>query len=137
MEFVRDAANPMMTAPVRGSKVRVRSVEVNVLDRLNLFWHYLSNDSPGRENMVKRSKHSRSDPKKSSHKVTIAISDDVRNWFHDLSRMIKNRNGNAPPLSYIIRALINIFMKLDINLKDVKTEKDLKERILEAVNKYL
>ncbi len=87
--------------------------------------------------MVKHSKHSRSDPKKSLHKVTVAIPDDVRNWFYDLSRMIKNRNGNTPPLSHIVRALINIFMKLDINLKDVKTEEDLKQRLLEAVKKYL
>jgi len=87
--------------------------------------------------MVKRSKHSRSQPKKSLHKVTIAISDDVRNWFCDVSRMMKNKNGYTPPLSYVIRALINIFMKIDINLKDVRTEEDLKQRILEAAKKYL
>ncbi len=87
--------------------------------------------------MVKDSKHSRSDPKKSSHKVTIAISDDVRGWFCDLSRTMKEKNGYTPRLSYIIRALINIFMKLNINLKDVRTEEDLKQRILEAVKKYL
>lgn len=45
MEFVRDAGNPMTIAPVRESKVPVRSVQVNVLDKFNRLWHYLANVS--------------------------------------------------------------------------------------------
>jgi len=37
------------------------------------------------------------------------------------------------PRSYIIRALINVFMKLDIKVEGVKTEKDVERRILDAI----
>ncbi len=35
--------------------------------------------------------------------------------------------------SYIIRSLINVSMKLDINVEGIKTEKDLKKGLLRGV----
>ena len=84
---------------------------------------------------VRDYKRFRSEVEKGLHKVTITISDEVLDWFYQMSRRMKKSKGYKLPRSYIIRALINVCMKLDINVKGVKTEKDLEERILEAVKK--
>jgi len=86
--------------------------------------------------VVRDYKRFRSEVEKGLHKVTITISDEVLDWFYQMSRMMKKSKGYKLPRSYIIRALINVCMKLDINVKGVKTEKDLEERILEAVRKH-
>jgi len=83
--------------------------------------------------MAKNYRRFRSEVKKGLHKVNITISDEAIHWFHDLSRKMKNTKGYMLPRSYIIRALINVFMKLHINVKGVRTEKDVERRILEAV----
>jgi len=41
------------------------------------------------------------------HKVTITISDEALDWFHELSKLMKKNGGYKLPRSYIIRALIN------------------------------
>lgn len=51
--------------------------------------------------------------------------------------MMKKNGGYKLPRSYIIRALINVGMKLDIDVKGVKTEKDLEERIIKGCKKTL
>lgn len=86
--------------------------------------------------MAKDYKRFRSEVKKDLRKVTITISDEALDWFYKLSRMMKKKRGYKLPRSYIIRALINVCMKLDINVEGVKTEKDLEERILAAIKKY-
>jgi len=48
---------------------------------------------------------------------------------------MKKNGGYKLPRSYIIRALINACMKLDINVKGVKTEKDMEERIIKGHRK--
>jgi len=85
--------------------------------------------------MVKNYKRFRSEVEKGLRKVTITISDGALDWFHELSRTMKNRRGYKLPRSYIIRALINVFMRLDINVGGVRTEKDLEERISQAIKK--
>jgi len=86
--------------------------------------------------MVKDYKRFRSDVIKGLHKVTITIPDEAIDWFYQLSRTMKKKKGYKLPRSYIIRALISAFMKLDINVAGVKTEKDLEEKILDAIKKY-
>jgi len=86
--------------------------------------------------MAKDYKRFRSEVRKGLHKATIAISDEALDWFYRLRRRMKNNKGYKLPRSYIIRALINVLMKLDINVQAVRTEQDLEERILEAVKKY-
>jgi len=85
--------------------------------------------------MVKKYKRFRSEVKKGLHKVTITISDEALDWFYELSRMMKKKRGYKLPRSYIIRALINVFMKLDINVEGVRTEEHLEERIFQAIKK--
>jgi len=87
-------------------------------------------------NMVKEYKRFRSEVKKGLHKVTITISDEALDWFYELSRRMKEKKGYKLPRSYIIRALINVFMKLDIKVEGVRAEKDLEERILDSIRRY-
>jgi len=86
--------------------------------------------------MVKDYKRFRSEVRKDLHKVTITIPDEALDWFYKLSRTMKKKKGYKLPRSYVIRSLINVCMKLDINVEGVKTEKDLEERILKAIRKY-
>lgn len=86
--------------------------------------------------MVKDYKRFRSEVKKDLRKVTITISDEALDWFYELSKMMKKKKGYKLPRSYIIRALINVFMKLDIKVEGVRTENGLGERILDAIRKY-
>lgn len=86
--------------------------------------------------MVKDYKRFRSEVRKGLHKVTITIPDEALDWFYKLSRTMKKKKGYKLPRSYIIRSLINVCMKLDINVEGVRTEKDLEERILRAIKKY-
>jgi len=86
--------------------------------------------------MVKDYKRFRSEVKKGLHKVTITISDEALDWFYELSRTMKKKKGYKLPRSYIIRSLINVCMKLDIKVEGVRTEKDLEERILDAIRRY-
>jgi len=85
--------------------------------------------------MVKDYKRFRSEVEKGLHKVTITISDEALDWFYELSRKMKKNGGYKLPRSYIIRALINFSMKLDIDVEGVKTEKDLEERIIRSCQK--
>ena len=79
--------------------------------------------------MVKDYKRFRSEVKKGLHKVTITISDEALDWFYKLRNRMKKKKGYKLPRSYVIRALINIYMKLDIKVEGVRTERDLEERI--------
>jgi len=85
--------------------------------------------------MIKDYKRFRSEVEKGLHKVTITISDEALDWFHELRKAMKKNGGYRLPRSYIIRALINVCMKLDIDVKGVKTEKDLEEKIVRACKK--
>jgi len=86
--------------------------------------------------MVKEYKRFRSEVKKDLRKVTITISDEALDWFYELSRTMKKKKGYKLPRSYIIRSLINVCMRLEINVGGVRGEKDLEERILQAIKKY-
>ena len=83
--------------------------------------------------MIKDYKRFRSEVKKHLHKIIVAVSDEAIDWFYELSKTMKESGGYKLPRSYIVRALINTCMKLDINVKGIKTEEELEERILEAV----
>jgi len=86
--------------------------------------------------MVRNYKRFRSEVRKDLHKVTITISDEALDWFYELSRTMKKKRGYKLPRSYIIRALINVFMRLDIKVEGVRTEEELQERIVNAIKTY-
>lgn len=86
--------------------------------------------------MRKRYKRFRAEVRKDLHRVYINISEEAINWCHSLAIEMKKAGGYKLPRSYIIRALLDIFMELDIRLEHIKSEKELKRRVLEAVKRY-
>jgi len=86
--------------------------------------------------MPKNYKRFRSDVEKDLHRIYITISPEAINWFHEIGIKMKKSKGYKLPRSYIIRALVDICMKLDIRVEGIKTEKELGKRVLEAVKRY-
>lgn len=83
--------------------------------------------------MIKRF---RSEVPKGLFRVPIAITKDMDAWLQKLSTGMKSSGGYKLPRSYIIRALLDVAMKLDIDVSQVRTEGELKSRILNAMKKY-
>ncbi len=79
-------------------------------------------------------KRFRSDVEKNLFRIPIFLDKKTNDWFYNLSISMKINGGYKLPKSYIIRSLVNAFMRLKINLKNVKTKIDLEKRILQSLN---
>jgi len=78
----------------------------------------------------------RSEVPKGLFRVPISITKGMESWLHDLSNKMKSTGGYKLPKSYIIRALLDAAMKLNIDSTGVKTEQELASRILKAIRSY-
>lgn len=78
-------------------------------------------------------KRFRSDVEKNLFRIPIILDKDTYNWFHNLSISMKISGGYKLPKSYIIRSLVNTVMRLNVNLKNIKTEADLEKRVLQSL----
>lgn len=78
----------------------------------------------------------RSEVPKGMFRVPISITQEMDEWLQNLSRIMKSTGGYKLPKSYILRALLNAAMHLTIDVKAVKTEEELAERIISAIRKY-
>jgi len=78
----------------------------------------------------------RSDVEKGLNRVPITVTKEMEEWLHRLSLQMKASGGNKLPKSYIIRSLLNAVMKLKIDTKGIKTEKELTQNITEAMKKF-
>lgn len=82
--------------------------------------------------MAKEYKRFRSDVKNGLHKITVTVSDESLDWFNLLSATMKRSGGYRLPRTYIIRAMIAAVMSLGVNVRGVRTERQLERRILRA-----
>jgi len=78
----------------------------------------------------------RSEVPKGLFRVPISITKDMEDWLQDLSNRMKSSGGYKLPKSYIIRALLDAAMNLNLDVSEVKTEEDLTKRILSAIKHY-
>ena len=78
----------------------------------------------------------RSEVPKGLFRVPISITRKTELWLQNLSNEMKATGGYKLPKSYVIRSMINALMKLKIDVSGVKSEKDLEEKIVEAIKKY-
>lgn len=78
----------------------------------------------------------RSEVEKGLYRIPLTISGDMDTWLLNLSSKMKASGGYKLPKSYILRALISAAMKLDIDVSGVKDEKELAEKIREAIAHY-
>ncbi|MBU0534120.1 MAG: hypothetical protein KJ887_04930 [Candidatus Omnitrophica bacterium] len=77
----------------------------------------------------------RSEVPKGLFRVPISITKDMEKWFQSLSTKMKSSGGYKLPRSYIVRAILDAAMKLDIDVSNIKTEEELVKRILKAIKK--
>ncbi|MFC1698612.1 hypothetical protein ACFL1I_01465 [Candidatus Omnitrophota bacterium] len=75
-------------------------------------------------------KRFRANVEKNLFRIPIFLDKEASDWLYSLSISMKLNGGYKLPKSYIIRSLINAFIKLDINFKKIKTEAELQQRIL-------
>jgi hypothetical protein len=78
----------------------------------------------------------RSEVPKGLFRVPISITKGMEKWLHELSNEMKSSGGYKLPKSYIIRALLDAAMQLDIDVVQIKTEEELVKRILKAIKHY-
>jgi hypothetical protein len=78
----------------------------------------------------------RSEVQKGLFRVPISITKDMEKWLQNLSTTMKSTGGYKLPKSYIIRALLDAVMHLNIDPTQVKTEDELARRILDAIKGY-
>lgn len=78
----------------------------------------------------------RSEVRKDLFRIPISITKDMEAWLQELSNRMKSSGGYKLPKSYVIRSLLDAAMKLKIDVSGVKTEDELKKRILEAIRKH-
>lgn len=60
----------------------------------------------------------------------------METWLQGLSNKMKSSGGYKLPKSYIIRALLDAAMQLNIDVTCIKTEEELVKRILGAIKRY-
>jgi hypothetical protein len=78
----------------------------------------------------------RSEVPKGLFRVPISITKDMERWLQDLSSQMKSSGGYKLPKSYIIRALLDAAMQLDIDVTGIRNEEDLVKSILKAIKQY-
>jgi hypothetical protein len=78
----------------------------------------------------------RSEVPKGLFRVPISITKDMERWLQDLSTKMKSQGGYKLPRSYIIRALLDAAMQLEIDVSQIKTEEELVKRILKAIKQH-
>ena len=75
-------------------------------------------------------------PKEPTYRFHIPMTENQIKFLDELGMEAKRTGGYKLAKTVIIRACLEVLKKLNINLQGVKTEKDLTERILEAVKKH-
>lgn len=81
-------------------------------------------------------KRFRSDVEKNLFRVPILLDKEMYGWLYNLGISMKITGGYKLPKSYIIRSLVNAFMRLKVNFKNIKTEKDLEKRIFQSLRMF-
>lgn len=81
-------------------------------------------------------KRFRADVEKNLFRVPISLDKGTHDWLYNLGISMKMNGGYKLPKSYIIRGLINAFVRLKINFKNTKTEADLEMRILQSLRGF-
>jgi hypothetical protein len=68
-------------------------------------------------------------------RVNLTLPDELDRVLQELGNDARASGGYKIPKTMIMRALVRLLMTLDVDPSGIKTEDELLERILEAVNK--
>jgi hypothetical protein len=81
-------------------------------------------------------KRFRGDVRKDLIRIPITITPEIEKWLEDLRTEMRKSGGYKLPKSYIMRSILDAMMDLEIDVIGTKTEKELKIKISESVEKY-
>ena len=81
-------------------------------------------------------KRFRSDVEKNLFRVPLSLDKKTDDWLHNLGISMKLSGGYKLPKSYIIRSLINAFVRLKVDCKNIRTQTDLEKRILQSLREF-
>jgi len=81
-------------------------------------------------------KRFRNDIEKNLFRIPISLDKDTYNWLYNLSISMKISGGYKLPKTYIIRSLINAFVRLKVDCKNIRTQTDLEKRILQSLREF-
>ncbi len=74
-------------------------------------------------------------PKSEYIRVNLTLPDKLDRVLQELGNDARATGGYKLPKTMIMRALVRLLMKLDVDPSGVKTEEELLERILQATKK--
>ncbi len=69
-------------------------------------------------------------------RVPITMTDKMISFMENMSMKSKVTGGRKLPNTAIVRAAVSVLMELDVDARNIKTEDELKTRIVQAMAKY-
>ena len=75
-------------------------------------------------------------PKSEYIRVNLTLPDELDRALQELGNDARATGGYKIPKTMIMRALVRLLMRLDVDPSGVKSEEELLERILQAVKKF-
>lgn len=65
-------------------------------------------------------------------RISAHIDEDIARYLNELSLQAKISGGKKPAIAQIIRALLNVLKKTDLDVTGIKSEGELERRIFEG-----
>jgi hypothetical protein len=79
--------------------------------------------------------HDSNDSKSNYIRVNLTLPDELDRVLQELGNDARATGGYKIPKTMIMRALVRLLMKLDVDPSGIKTEDELLERLVQAIGK--
>ena len=79
--------------------------------------------------------HDNNDSKSSYIRVNLTLPDELDRVLQELGNDARATGGYKIPKTMIMRALVRLLMRLDVDPSGIKTEDELLERLVQAIGK--
>ena len=68
-----------------------------------------------------------------THQISAALYESQIDWLNDMVVSIKRGGGRSIQKSNVLRAILQVALESNVKLRGVKTEKEIQERLIEAL----
>jgi len=79
--------------------------------------------------------HDSNDSKSNYIRVNLTLPDELDRVLQELGNDARATGGHKIPKTMIMRALVRLLMKLDVDPSGIKTEDELLERLVQAISR--
>ncbi len=86
--------------------------------------------------MARLSGAKKGEKKEKYFRVNLTLPIELDRTLSDVGPITWSKGGSKIPKTVILRALIRMFMELDVDLAGVRTEEEFLERLRESIIKY-